>query len=183
VISTWLISCHGSLSDNGAQQNAAEQVKKNRFDFYRCVFTKDFPLGRCRNRFARRENPIPALKKKRSNSDRQAPVKDSLLSRVQDRFARRENPPNTEGVPLLCKRRNRRRNGYTLTTSHLLLLSQRGKAAFLLPISQPNPNSAGYNYTEKAEGGGGGQPDAAAESVIPITSDEILLANGPLINS
>jgi hypothetical protein len=37
--------------------------------------------------------------------------------------------------------RNNRENARAVTTSHLLLSSQRGKAAFSLPISQPNSNS------------------------------------------
>jgi hypothetical protein len=158
VISPWLISCDASLSENGAQSS-------------------------CRNRLAPRKNPIPALKKKNSNSDRQAPVKDSPLSRIQDRFARRENPPNTQGVPLLCKRRNRGENGRTVTSNHLLLQRQPGKSSASLPISRPNCNFLWRKSNERPLGGRGGQLDASAESVISITSHGNFIRNGPLINS
>jgi hypothetical protein len=47
-------------------------------------------------------------------------------------------------------------NGSAVTTNHLLLPSQRGKAAFLLPISEPNFDFLNAKCSGCNEGGGGG---------------------------
>jgi hypothetical protein len=158
VISPWLINCDASLPDNGVQKNPIEQVKKNRFDFYRRASSEDCPLTTCRNRFARRKNPIATLKKNNSKTYRHASPKDSPLSGSQDRFAGRKNPSNTGHARSLPKRRNRHRNGCPVTTNHLLLPSQRREAAVLLPIAQPNSDFLGSKWSERAPRGRGASP-------------------------
>lgn len=92
MISPWLISCDASLCENGAQENAIEQVKKNRFDFYRCAFSRVCsPIGD-RNQFARRKNPITGLKKKTVQIHRHSFGTPRVLIGRQDRFDRRKNP-------------------------------------------------------------------------------------------
>jgi hypothetical protein len=71
-------------------------------------------------------------------------------------FAQGKNLSNTGATRLLRPRRNGNRNGGTVTTNHLLLQRQLGKAVALLPISQPNSKFLGCKCTERAEGDGGG---------------------------
>ena len=65
-----------------------------------------------------------------------------------------------------------------VTTNHLLLPSQRGKAAFLLPISQPNSTFLARKRTDSAEGGGGGSQTQVAESPVSMSSHGNFLLNG-----
>lgn len=130
MISPWLISCDASLSNNGAQWNAIEQIKKDRFSFYRRILRRICSPTAGRNRFDRRKN--------RSNS---------------------------ADIRLVSNRRNGRVNGPLVTTNHLLLPSQRGKAAFSLPISQPNSDFSAVSAMGELRGRGG-QPDASGQ--IPL---------------
>ena len=107
------------------------------------------------NRFAGRKNPMPLLKKKQSNSDRQASPKGSPLSRVQDRCARWKNRSNTDETRLLAKRRNTRRNGPSVTTSHLFWQHPPRTTGALLPISQPISKFLGRKARREPRGGGG----------------------------
>jgi hypothetical protein len=146
MISPWLISCDASLSNNGAQRNAIEQIKKDRFSFYRRILRRICSPTAGRNRFARRKN--------RSNS---------------------------ADIRLISNRRNGRVNGPLVTTNHLLLPSQRGKAAFSLPISQPNSDfSAERNG--RAEGGGGVSQTQVAKFRLSISSHRKFITKGPLFS-
>jgi hypothetical protein len=70
-----------------------------------------------------------------------------------------------------------------VTTNHLLSQHPPRTTGALLPISQLNPNSPGGKYTETIERGAGGQPDAAAESSVSISSHGILSLIGSLPHS
>jgi hypothetical protein len=102
-------------------------------------------------------------------------LKNKRFDLARNRFAREKNRSNKEATRLLLKRRNRR----AVTTNHLLLRSQRRKTAALLPITQPNSDFLGSECNGRADGGGGGQPDAVAESPVSISSHEILFQMAP----
>jgi hypothetical protein len=155
MISLRRIGCDAPLFDKGVRKNAIAALKKKPFDFYTNSFSKVRVLIAGRNRFPRRKNPIPALKKKQSTFNRHSFWKARASVGRQDRFAGQKNPSNKGDTRLLPKVRNRRRNGYTVTTNHLLLPSRRGKAAFLLPISQPNFDLLGSKGNETGTGGRG----------------------------
>jgi hypothetical protein len=178
VISPWRISCEASLSDNRVRKNPIEQVKKSRFDFYRYAFSKDSPLITCRSQLALRKNPIAALKKKASEFYRHIfPRVCSLIAR-RNRFSRRKNCSNRGVTRLVVNRNYTNKNRCVVTTNHLLLPSQRRKAAVLLPIAQPNCDFLESNCNERAQGGGGSQSDAAAESAISMISHGNFIQNG-----
>jgi hypothetical protein len=163
VISADLFSCDVLPSDDAVRKNPIATLKKNRFDFYRCVFTKDSPLGTCRNRFARRKNPMPSLKKEHWEFYTANFSSLRALIAAENRFGRWKNPSNRGDTRLLPNRRNRRRNGCTVTTNHLLLARQRSKGVFFLPIAQPNLELLGSKGNETRTGGRGGQRDASVE--------------------
>lgn len=118
-----------------------------------------------------RKNPIPALKKKQSNFNRHGFCKARVAIGRRDRFAGRKNSTNKGDARLLPKRRNRRRNGCTVTTNHLFLQRQLGRKVTLLPISQPNPAFLeGKNATVEGPGAG----VAIRQSPILMTSQENL---------
>ena len=136
-----------------------------------------FSCGACALDHPVRENPIAALKKKHSNFNNHSFCKARAPVGRQDRFAGRKNPSNKGDTRLLPKRRNRRRNGCTVTTNHLLLPSQRRKAIFLLPIAQPNSVFHGRK-TRQQTPGGGGKPIRSDESVISMTSHGNFIPDG-----
>jgi hypothetical protein len=151
-----LFSCDALPSENAVRKNAIAALKKKPFDFYTNSFCKVRLLIAGRNRLPRRKNPIPPLKKKQSNFNRHSFWKASASVGRQDRFAGEKNPSNKGDTRLLPNGRNIRGNRSAVTTNHLLLRRQRGKAAFLLPISQPNSGFLGSSCNARAEGGRGG---------------------------
>ena len=75
-------------------------------------------------------------------------------------FPRRKNSSNAGDGPcrrphdrLLHGRRKTRRDGLTLTTSHVFWPNEPRSATSLLPFSQPNPNFLKSNCNERAKGG------------------------------
>ncbi len=112
-------------------------------------------------------NPIPGLKKRRF--DFYTSSADLFLNTRLDRSSREKNSPNSAGTGLLVHWRNRvgnttengRQNRPPVTTTHLLLQDPHGKTVALLPISQPNSDFLSSKCNRRAEGGGGGQPDAS----------------------
>jgi hypothetical protein len=84
--------------------------------------------------------------------------KDFLQSRCQDRSAWRKNPTNKGDTRLLPKRRQNHGVGGTVTTNHLLLPRRLGKAAFSLPISQPNSDFLETRPQQETRGGRGVSP-------------------------
>ena len=175
-----LLSCDALPSEHAVRTNAIAALKKKPLDFYTNSFSKVRVLITDRNRFPRRKNPIPALKKKQSNFNRHSFCKARAPVGRQDRFAGRKNPSNKGDTRLLPNGRNRRRNGCSVTTNHLLLPSQRGKAVFLLPIAQPNFDLLGSKGNETRTGGAGGKPIRPDENAISMTSLGNLFANGAL---
>jgi hypothetical protein len=153
VISNWLGGRDASVSDH-----AVRKVKKNRFDFYRRAFPKDSLQISCRNRFARRKNPIPGLKRNNLTSRDIALVRLASLSGVETGLIGRKIPPIRAILGCCRSGEMDEEMDASVTTNHLLLQRQRREVCVLLPISQPNPNSACGNYTEKVEGGAGGAP-------------------------
>jgi hypothetical protein len=147
MISPWLISCDASLSNNGAQRNAIEQIKKDRSSFYRRILRRICSPTAGRNRFARRKN--------RSNS---------------------------ADIRLISNRRNGRVNGPLVTTNHLLLPSQRGKAAFSLPISQPNSDFSAVSAMGELRGAGGVSQTQVAKFRLSISSHRKFITKGPLFS-
>ena len=78
-------------------------------------------------------------------------------------FPRRKNSSNAGDGPcrrphdrLLHGRRKTRRDGLTLTTSHVFWPNEPRSATSLLPFSQPNPNFLKSNCNERAKGGRAG---------------------------
>ena len=132
-------------------------------------------------------NPIPDLKKdwcktlaltlKPNRSEFHNAARD--LNPHPDRSSQEKNSPNTDDARFLPGWRNTTENGRKtrplVTTSHLFWPNKRRKSAFLLPIRLPNPNflDGKCNAPDRA-GGGGGQPRAAAQSAISISSHGIL---------
>jgi hypothetical protein len=96
----------------------------------------------------------------------------------RDRFARRKNPSNKHRIGLVLKQQN----SGTVTTNHLLLPRQRGKAAFSLPIWRPNSDFLTHNSSPRdgPGAGAGGQSDAVAETVGSMISHGNFIPNGAL---
>src|SRR6266542_2935257 len=123
---------------------------------------------------SRRKNPVPPLKKEHREfysanfSALSAPIAGL------NRFPRRKNSSNgSDSRPPADLRADCGRDrgtGYTVTTRHVFSVFCRRAAASLLPISQPNSAFRGRKCNQRAEGGGGGQPDAVAESLVSINS-------------
>jgi hypothetical protein len=126
-----------------------------RVKFYRHAFPKDSQMVTCRNRSARRKNPIPTLKKKCSDLNNRAFAGVLLRVTSRNRFGRRKNPCNTCHAGFLQKRRKGRGNGCKLTTRHLFSASQRRKPAAMLPFSQPISDFRGSKPNKTARGRGG----------------------------
>jgi hypothetical protein len=157
MILACLTNCHVLPCDGGVRKNPIEQLKKNRFDFYRCLFSKDsLQSSCCRNRFGPGKNPIPTLKKRRF--DFYTRPTDLFLSTCLDRSSQRKNFPNTDAW------RWRNTTGIdaeiasSVTTRHMFWSNERRKRGFLLPIRLPNPSLlASKRNRVGREGGGGGQ--------------------------
>src|SRR6266542_1763630 len=108
-------------------------------------------------------NPVPPLKKEHWEFYTDSfPSLRAPMARL-NRFHRRKNSSNGSCSRLPADRlrpdRTKDGNGRTVTTRHVLLPRQRGKAGFLLPIWQPNSDSlglAGYKKGTRGRGGSAG---------------------------
>jgi hypothetical protein len=111
------------------------------------------------------KNPIPGLKK--SCFDFYTRPTDLFLNSCLDRSSQEKNFPNTAAGYWRNTTGIHVEISASVTTNHLFLPLHPGKAAFLLPISQPNCDFLWRKCNGRAEGGGGGQPDASHR--IPLT--------------
>jgi hypothetical protein len=172
-------NCHVPPCDGRVRKNPIEQVEKKPFEFYTNSFPKVCALIAAWDRFARWRNPITALRKKCSDSNNRAFAEVLLLITSRNPFGRRKNPSNTGHAWFLQKRRNRRENGCTVTTSHVFWPNERRKRAFSLPISRPIFNALGGKCKRESQRGAGGvrhgRPGKSARS---ITSHGNFHANG-----
>ena len=128
-----------------------------------------------------RKNPIEQVKKNRFVFHRRASSEDCPLTGCRNRFARRKNPSNTGHPRSFSKRRNRHRNGRTVTTSHLLLQDPHGKTVALLPISQPNSDFSAVRAMGEPTGGGGVSQTQVAEFRLSISSHRKFITKGPTV--
>jgi len=86
-----------------------------------------------------RKNSIEQVEKKRSDFYNNRAFAGGLLLIIsQNPFAERKTLPNTGATQLVPTGEMDEKIEALVTTSHLLLSSQRGKAAFWLPIPLPN---------------------------------------------
>jgi hypothetical protein len=133
----------------------------------------------CEERSVRRKNSIPDFKKEYREFNRHVSHSIRWLITAQDRFPQGKNLSNNGDTRLPSNRGNNRENGHPVTTNHVLLPRRRGKAAFLLPIWQPNSDFLGGKHCKRAERGGlGVKRGAAAKSALPISSHGILAQMG-----
>jgi hypothetical protein len=136
VIPSWSCNCGSPRTSHALQKNPIEQVKKNRFDFYRRASSEDCSLTTCRNRFAGWKNPIPGLKKKRS--DFYTSPRDLFLNPCSDRSSQEKNFPNTDARRWREEIGIDAEIGASVTTKHLLLWRPLGEIVIALPIWIPN---------------------------------------------
>jgi ribonuclease D len=111
-----------------------------------------------------REISLPAKKKNRCelDGDNCSLIRATIAWR--DRFARGKNSSNSNVVRFLvfwesrseARGQHGTKTARTVTTSHLFWPNQRRKSVALLPISQPNSNSPGRQFTERADRGAEG---------------------------
>ncbi len=121
-------------------------------------------------------NSLEPVTKKRFNSNTRP--RDLFLTDCLNRSTQEKSFPNTGDA---CWRSNIEigvEAGSSVTTNQLLLHRPPRKTVASLPISRPISNILSSKCNEIAEGAGGDQPSAVAESPISISSHGILFPIG-----